>query len=456
MLIWLAGADRALLRQFPRRLRGKYAGIGVAILITGTIAGLSMWFALHTALSLPVAAATVLALGWAVSIMSLDRWLVLSLTRRDDWTGWKGRLNYFAAASPRLLLAVLFGIIIATPITMEIFNSDINYQLSLTRVANLASEEQNPQVRLLKTNASNEQQRVTALLGEEEVGGPVQIPAQDEVQLHNFTVQRNAAQATEKAAYSELQCQLYGGHVPGSKQPCRPGYGPLGKDAQQEYQTALNQVSHFDNQIAALDGQISASLKSQRASGSNQAREALPAATQQLHADQEELTKLQASFINANNANTGLFERLSGLDAATNDLARWFARWLIFLFFIVIDCLPVLVKIFHNIAPADRYEKALDSYEQTQLAISNADEESRRQARQQIEVETVNAEAEILRHKLQQRIGAATGAASTGSGSAPRRVRSWWAFRPWWANGATRTTDQERTVIQEYDPMGPL
>jgi hypothetical protein len=451
MLIWLAGADRALLRQFPPRLRGKYAGIGVAILITGTIAGLSMWFALHTALSLPVAAATVLALGWAVSIMSLDRWLVLSLTRRDDWTGWKGRLNYFAAASPRLLLAVLFGIIIATPITMEIFNSDINYQLSLTHVANLASEEQNPKVQLLKTNVASEQKRVTALLGEEETGGPVQVPAQDQKQINNFTVQRNDALVTEKAAYSALQCQLYGGQIPGSNKPCQPGYGPLGKDAQQEYQTAVSQVSYFNSQIAALNKQVSASLASQRTSGGNQAKEALPVATQQLQADQGELAKLQASFVNANNANTGLFERLSALDAATNDLGRWFARWLIFLFFIVIDCLPVLVKIFHNIAPADRYEQALDSYEQTQLNISNADENSRLQARQQIEAETVDAEAEILRLKLRQRVNAAT-----GGGLAPRRIRRWNWFRPWWANGAAQASGLERTIIQQYDPMGPL
>jgi hypothetical protein len=444
VLIWLAGADRGLLRQFPLRLRGKYAGIGAAILITGTIAGFSMWFALHTALSLTVAASTVLAAGWALAIMSLDRWLVLSLARRDDWIGWKGQWKYFAWASPRLLLAILFGIVIATPITMEVFNSDINYQLSLFQVAHLAAEEHSPQAQLVKVNVANEQKAVAALVGKEQTGGTVQIPAQVEKEIQYFTTQRNTELPTEKSDLTALNCQLYGGHFQGSNQPCIPGYGPLGKDAQQEYQAAVKQVSYDTSQINALNGQISTDLASQQASGRDQAKEALPAATRQLQADQDEQAELQASFIEANNANTGLFERLSALDAATNDFGRWAARVLIFLLFIVIDCLPVLVKIFQNLAPADPYEQLLDSHETTQLAIANADEDSRLEARQQVEAEAVDVEATILRHKLRQRVDAATG----GRYAQRQRGRNW--FRRWWSTGP------ERTIIRQYDPMGPL
>lgn len=445
MLIWLAGADRGLIRQFPLRLRGKYAGIGAAILITGTIAGFSMWFALHTALSLTVAASTVLAVGWALGIMSLDRWLVLSLARRDDWIGWKGRGKYFAWASPRLLLALLFGIIIATPITMEIFNSDINYQLSLFQVSHLAAEEQNPQVLLVKNNIASEQKTVAALVGEEQTGGAVQIPSQVETEINSFTTQRNAELAAEKADLTALNCQLYGGQFQGSSQPCIPGYGPLGKDAQQEYQRAVNQVTYDDGRINALNEQIPADLARQQASGRDQAEQALPAATARLQSDQDALTELQASFVAANNANTGLFERLSALDAATNDFSRWAARVLIFLLFIVIDCLPVLVKIFQNLSPADPYEQLLNVREATQLDIASQDEASRLEARRDLQAETVDADATILRHELRQRVDAMT---SGGYAQREPGRRSW--FRRWWSTGP------ERTIVRRYDPLGPL
>jgi hypothetical protein len=461
MLIWLAGADRAVLRQFPRRLRGKYAGIGAAILITGTIAGLSMWFALRTALSLPVVAAAPLALAWALAIMSIDRWLVLSLTRRDDWQGWKGTFKYLVSASPRLLLAILFGIVIATPITMEIFNSDINYQLSLAQVAHLAAEQKSAPVKSLETRVATEQSTVDSLIEEETTGSSPQVPAQYAKELTTLNSELGTAKRDAAGEFAEWQCQLYGGTL--NNQPCTPGNGPLREAAQQEYEFYKQQMSSYTTQITKLNAAIAAYLAEQKAGVQDQARRQLPGASAKLLADQGELKKLQAGVVNANNANTGFFERLSALNAAVGgDFSRQAARLLLFLFFIIIDCLPVSVKIFNNIAPPDPYERALDAEENNQLEAFKATsrrrlaaEQSRshalNRARRRTADDEVEAEEAILRHEYQQRIDAAT-----GGGSAPRRTRSWRGFRLWWANGATQTTGQERTIIQQYDPMGPL
>jgi Domain of unknown function (DUF4407) len=64
-------------------VRAKYIGIGTGIVITGLIAGLSMWFALTTALGIPDAVAVPLAACWSLVIMCFDRWLVVSLERRQ-------------------------------------------------------------------------------------------------------------------------------------------------------------------------------------------------------------------------------------------------------------------------------------------------------------------------------------------------------------------------------------
>jgi len=121
LLVWLSGADPALMSQH-RVDRGRYVGMGTAILTTGTMAGVSLWFALTTALGVPALVAVPFALAWAVMIMALDRFLVVSLKRR---TGWKAG-RYFAAASPRLAMAVLFGFVISTPLTLQVFNSEIH------------------------------------------------------------------------------------------------------------------------------------------------------------------------------------------------------------------------------------------------------------------------------------------------------------------------------------------
>ncbi len=84
-----------------------------------------MTFALHSALKLALATAIVFAVAWALAIMSLDRWLVVSLVRQ------RNKLNYLLLALPRVGLGVLFGLIISTPVTLQIFQPEINQEIAL-------------------------------------------------------------------------------------------------------------------------------------------------------------------------------------------------------------------------------------------------------------------------------------------------------------------------------------
>jgi hypothetical protein len=108
-LIWLSGADYEVLSRY-RHEKAKYVGAGTGILITGTIAGLSMWFALTSALGAQVPVATPLAVCWALVIISIDRWLVVSMKRQP---GYKLR-RYIRVAAPRLFLAAVLGFVIST------------------------------------------------------------------------------------------------------------------------------------------------------------------------------------------------------------------------------------------------------------------------------------------------------------------------------------------------------
>src|SRR6185437_11452978 len=79
-LIWLSGAQPELLSRCPTD-KPKYIGIGSAIAITAGVASTSMTFALTTALRASLYVALPFALLWGLAIMSLDRWLVVSLQR---------------------------------------------------------------------------------------------------------------------------------------------------------------------------------------------------------------------------------------------------------------------------------------------------------------------------------------------------------------------------------------
>ena len=140
LLTTIAGAREEILRECPTE-RIKFQSIGWAILITSGIAALSMWFALDSALGLNPVLALPLALLWGLAIMGIDRWLITSIPAHGS--------RRWAVAFPRLLLAILLGSIISTPIVLRIFQTEINNEIAqidtqrangyLTRASSAAS-----------------------------------------------------------------------------------------------------------------------------------------------------------------------------------------------------------------------------------------------------------------------------------------------------------------------------
>ena len=88
------------------------------------MAAISLAFALVTALKVPLWAALPFALAWGVAIVSLDRLFVVSLQRRGPW--WAHLLR----AVPRLLLALLLGVVISTPFVLQIFRPEIEHEIT--------------------------------------------------------------------------------------------------------------------------------------------------------------------------------------------------------------------------------------------------------------------------------------------------------------------------------------
>ena len=141
-LWWCAGADSYFMKQSPKQDRVKYSGIGGVVLATGVLASLSGFLAFKTAFgtkgetaldtSVAVSFLEYLVLGiggllWGLIIFNLDRFIISSTGKGDgtDVITWKE----WGQAVPRIVIAVILGIVLSAPLETQILKSDIDQEL---------------------------------------------------------------------------------------------------------------------------------------------------------------------------------------------------------------------------------------------------------------------------------------------------------------------------------------
>ncbi len=363
LLIWISGASPEILKGFPAD-RAKYVGIGAAILITSGIAAVSMTFALVTALKIVLWAAIPVALAWGVAIMSLDRWLVVSLQRQTN------RWGYLTLVLPRVLLGILFGVIISTPFVLQIFAPEISKQIALIQRQRADAYYRQLKTDPLTAKIAKDRQAVTALANTIiSGGGPIPDPGKNPA-VRNLEARSGKAARQATRAFREWKCELDG--VPAGA--CRPGDGPLAMASHRRYLNALAQQRTDNAQIRRLEQRLLRSSATARGKAAAAAAKNLPAAKLQLQADLREQNSLTQSFTVTNGNQAGLLLRLQALDQATSQNGVLSgARTLLWLFFTVIECLPVMVKVLLLLGPENAYEQALALDEATRLQAASAE-----------------------------------------------------------------------------------
>lgn len=366
LLIWLSGARAQILAECPTE-RPKYIGIGAAILITGTMAAVSLTFALVTALKVGLAAALPFALAWGLAIVSLDRLFVVSMQRQGPW--WAHLLR----AAPRLLLALLLGVVISTPFVLQIFRPEIEHEITQLQNAATAAYYRSLPASPLSKQITAEQTRVT-ILQNEAAGTGAGTGAGQSPELTHLLAERTQAESNQKSAYTAWQCQLYG--------PCRPpGNGPLARADQARYNGFGLQVSQLTGKITQLQNQQQAADKKQQGLVSTTASSQLAKARKALNQDISEQQQETTDFTTKVKGDTGLLIRLQALGAVTaGNSTLNAARWLLFLLFVVIDCMPVFIKVMMNLGPEGNYDKMLAAEEKKQLRVAASNRAVRQSA----------------------------------------------------------------------------
>ncbi|MEE9374121.1 MAG: DUF4407 domain-containing protein [Saprospiraceae bacterium] len=131
--IFCSGANALILNRTPTEVN-KYVGIGATIFFTGIFAAIAAGYALYTVfdsvwLVLPI------ALLWGFMIFNLDRFIVSTMKK-------KGSIGRdFLSALPRLILALLIAVVIAKPLELKIFESEIESELVLMQQENYKTQD---------------------------------------------------------------------------------------------------------------------------------------------------------------------------------------------------------------------------------------------------------------------------------------------------------------------------
>jgi hypothetical protein len=315
-LLWVAGVDPAHLQTVPDRAR--YTSMGAIVVLTATVAALSMTTALALVFSghkwvtfLPV------GLLWGAIVFSFDRWIVSSVdygpleAADENAAARRSRsISKVVQFLVRLIMACLVGLIISEPIVLAVFGPEISQQLTAQHAADASGQ-------VAQLNA--EQQRQLAVLN-----GPVK----------SADTALASATALADKAHTIYICELTGRcrGLPAGAVTGVAGYGPQTSQDYGAWQRALRQQQQAQrtaNQASTVERASAAALQAQ---------------TQ---------TRIQAAAKTVYSDN-GLLAREKALDKLSQQnpgfLLRRVVLWLALMF---IDLTPVILKTF---SPRTLYE----------------------------------------------------------------------------------------------------
>ncbi|WP_170201283.1 DUF4407 domain-containing protein [Actinocorallia herbida] len=350
-LIILSGANRKVLAQCPSE-RPKFQGIGGAVLTTSVLAVFSMWFALSSAVGVSGLVALPVAVIWGLMILGLDRWLVSTLPTEGS--------RRFRTAAPRIAMALLMGFVISTPLVLRIFESEINAQMVVIKQRDMDTFAESQ-----KTGANGQDVatlRATVEGFQETINKNGDVPADPakDPRVIALSAELEGAKTEMDDDYDKWQCQLYGGAGCTKK-----GNGPLAEASHNAYLKSKKRVDNLTGQIEKRKNQLISRDEGARAGRVAEAKAELPKAKEQLAAAVDRQNDLQEKFDSQNTAANGLLIRLKALNEITGgNTTLTGARILLFLLFLLIECLPVLVKLMLR---AENYERILEIEKRDEL-----------------------------------------------------------------------------------------
>lgn len=381
----LAGVDERLLDRVPQE-RAWYTSLGGVVLGTATIAAISMYFAVTQAMGASSWFALFPVLVWFLFILNVDRWLVSS--RLGE--GWFRR---FPVLAMRVLMAFFFGVIIAEPLVLRIFETAVLQHVADQRTESLAQ-------------LAGRLKVCNPVPGSDEPSAPADCRAVETFNFDQSPVATLRELATRRADAAELQKIVDADAVQlraindmarrecvGDTGPGLTGQRGVGPNcrrlrAEADAFNRTRQIGANNTKLAGLRTQISELESAARTSHAA------------FEAERETKIKARVAEERSHQGPIGLLERLGALhDLADSSGTLAVGIWAVRIFFILIDCMPILVKF---VGGSTTYDKLVS----TQLAVAerdlNHDIESEYAEREAVlRKRRAEIDLEILEHKAE-------------------------------------------------------
>jgi hypothetical protein len=366
LLARLGGANLEILKRVPTST-GDFVQMAFILLSTAGVAALSMYYALTQAVftrdhAVPTAAGIALAAGWGVVILNLDRYLTTSMT--SVWRGAK----ILAMAGVRLALALVIGLVISTPLVLQIFASDIDRRL--VEVARVEQGRLDAQTTQSKEHFEAAQSRLTEAEGRlgGEAGGILSSPelqaaTQRVADLEAALTAQDASVAKATDVYS---CDYYG--TP-SREQLRDTYGDSGEcsgkpgpnDPAPRLKEELDAAVAERATLAGELDQARADVESAQTAATAEARTGRPellAAVSKARADRDAALDAYNADLAENAAvvrnDVGLYAQIKALGTLGGGLQA--VHLTVAALFVLIELLPVLVKTLKCWGPPNAYD----------------------------------------------------------------------------------------------------
>ena len=390
-LLSLSGVDRALLARTPRET-AKFVGVGGAVLMTAVMAGLSAGYALYVSLDAPLIAVLILGALWGVGILNLDRWIIAATKRQGAF------FKDVGMVLPRLLLAIIIGAVISEPLVLRIFNSEIESELRKMKTEQQADFERGLIAYPRYSNLADDRAEVASLQQGLAEGVRADAAVTDE-QVMSIRGDLDRVNEALTAAEQAVACEGLGACGSGNA-----GAGPVFRANEARRDRLLKEKERLELalQSATARAVTQAGTTYESTVASKTARlEELQATVADTQAARD--AEMAEHTMRVNEAD-GLLNRIEALHRLTEDSeAMSQARWALFLFILAIECLPVLVKLFMNLAKPTAYEQLQDAedkadHDRALLLLSADAEEASMQKQVALDAAEVKARAELDAH----------------------------------------------------------
>lgn len=350
-----SGAHLSTLEKHPTE-QNKYLGIGATIFFTGLFAALSGGYAMYFVFKGADFAwlfALFFGLIWGLAIFNMDRYIVSSINKNASTN------KQILQATPRILLAIMIGMVISRPLELKIFDKEIKERLNVSYL--------NGQRSKIDTLNKAFDKKYTIEL----------------TKLKEAKAQRDSLEAGIKSDRQKLNFEIFGNKT--TETSGVMGYGPYAKmkeaDLKQRQQNldtlsqSVRNLEKFVDNRKQFDGLFTEKLYTKK----------------QL----DSLSNI-AGFADRNWALGQLSFNVDG----TRDTNTAIAVTFIGLLFIFFECLPVFVKLMSGRGP---YDHAVENIEIAQVHHSDKDREFEVEVADGIHETRVSTEIEKRKEQIRKK-----------------------------------------------------